>query len=1072
MPYSKYQQATINHVCKVFSYQDAYLVADEVGLGKTYVAKGIIQKLHQGNPKKIMRVIYIASNQVIARTNARDLGCLITGVNGSDGKKISYDRLSALGGKAVLPVQPSVQVYAFSPNTTFTGRGSTYGNAGEREQLSNDAPSHCRAAAKLVSSYAPDTGRTVEMASAVAALRKEFNDEAVFKIDPDLIILDEFHRFHTILSPVEHQGGYSFHRMIRKLNQKRDEKGLPHVKVLLLSATPYKYNPKAEETVHTYEKDEQQSGDKDPTTAFDDFLTLKKYICDLNRDSGLGSSVVGDTQQDYFDHILCRTQRDWLCPINQGTVFQDVTTHWEAGRLLPKDRQAGLWRHLAYCSGALSRVPQTGSSQSSNGDGRFGTLRSYLDEAPEYPQFADGYRSIQFSRKEHLSAPVSLSESPDRRDRIRDAYCQKLQENGQYLLRKNSADDPVPDWNWFDKLCGHYKWELLKEHALPAGCEYNLWATPITLNSQNEYAKTVVFAHYRLSTRAIAALVSMEIERRLSRVSQGQLLPSILLDDRLWDWLLTPFQNFLGDISAHEGALKNAIHVFFNTTHARRVLTAFAISRGLSLSSGAEIVRQYCEDYNWPQMILEYLECLFKFEAPSREATSSLEKQRISEVIGEICSVLGWTDQDFTRVLVLPDWKDSGYPCSFGERYTPDYSDKSAHDDSEKSDKQNTARRLEYIRDRFQSPFYPFVLAASETAQEGVNLHNYCRTIVHWSVPSNLNSLVQEEGRVNRRGSWIQRKQMAYLLHHVKDPLLKWSWKKGWHAVFEEKTAAAICESNGLFLAPYQGGLFPLWYLPTPEGKEVPRLQRMLLCLPLSREPQEYEELFQSEREYSTFGTRAGETITGQLCPYLTYVPLPLFHGTNQYALSLSDSQRRELRQAEDCVIPYIRANEAALRQLRDQCADPDLNNALLIWEALERGSTNFEYDSLYLTFSRKKAEEYAAASYPCGERSFCISQLLLAIRRLSPPAPPADDTQAKAVSQLLNALQESKASKQAVLTYPMVPLSKIQAREDGGQDVDGTIRLALADPEYAQDSFRVDGSLYQTFSDILVLPV
>ena len=207
MSYSKYQQATIHHVCQVFSRQDAYLVADEVGLGKTYVAKGIIEKLHQGHSEKTMRVIYIASNQVIAKTNARDLGHLILKVTNENGKEVPYDRLSALGGKVTLPTVPSVQVYAFSPNTTFTGRGSPYGNRDERKQLVNYAPPHCQAAVKLVSSYdTAGTVRTEETKAAVAALRKEFNDEAVAKLDPDLIILDEFHRFHTILSPVAESG--------------------------------------------------------------------------------------------------------------------------------------------------------------------------------------------------------------------------------------------------------------------------------------------------------------------------------------------------------------------------------------------------------------------------------------------------------------------------------------------------------------------------------------------------------------------------------------------------------------------------------------------------------------------------------------------------------------------------------------------------------------------------------------------------------------------------------------------------------------------------------------------------
>lgn len=874
MPYSHYQQATIRHVCQVFSRQDAYLVADEVGLGKTYVAKGIIEQMHQDHPERIMRVLYIASNQVIAQTNARDLGHLVTEVSNGEGKKVPYDRLSALGGKVILPTQPSVQVYAFSPNTTFTGRGSPYGNQAERKQLVGAAPRHCRDAARLVASYEPTpAGRTEQVKKAVAELRKEFNDQAVAKIDPDLIILDEFHRFYTILAPEARPGEYSFVQMIGKLNQTRAATGRPPVKVLLLSATPYRYNPLAEETVHSYETDERSAGDNDPTTAFDDFRTLKQYICYLNGVFHGTPLTVGDNQQDYFDHILCRTQRNWLCPDPGEGTFQDITTRREDGRLLSLMPPDIFWRHLAYSNEMRARIPQTTRPETSPGSDAYKTLRAYLDEAPEYPQFGDGYRSIQRSGQDTDSSAPAAAEA-DRLDRIRQAYCQRLRENGQYLLRKAPGQD-TPDWDYFDKLQGHYKWEMLRRQVLPSGCEYRLWTTPITPDDQQEYAKTVVFAHYRLSTRAIATLVSMEIERRLYKIHQGRLLASVQPDDALWTDLLAPFRQVLHDITDWETDLRAAILTFFNTTHARRVLTAFASTKSLPLSDPAAILRRYCQTYHWTPMILEYLACLFKLEPPP-SGDSAAGRQKIAEALAELCSALNWTDRDFTRVLVLPDWKDSGYPCSFGERYTSDYSDKSAHDDSDKSDKsdkQNTGKRLTYIRNRFQSPFYPFVLAASETAQEGVNLHNYCRTLVHWSVPSHLNSLVQEEGRVNRRGSWIQRKQMAYLLHHAKDPLLKEKWRDGWPAVFEEGTAAALCASNGLALSPHQGGLFPLWYLPMPQGAEVPRLQRMLLCLPLSRETEEYEQLFRSEQAYSTFGLRAEDAITRQLCPYLVCSP-------------------------------------------------------------------------------------------------------------------------------------------------------------------------------------------------------
>lgn len=1081
MPFSQYQEATINHVCNVFSYQDAYLVADEVGLGKTYVAKGIIEKLYEQYKKKTLRVIYIASNQLIAKTNAKDLGYLVTRVKDmATGRTVPYDRLSSLGGRISLP-QPSktgsesleqiAHVYAFSPNTTFTGRGSKYGNETERMRMVRDAPKDnptAQEAAKKVRSYTPEKGRTLEMENAIAQLRKIFNDDAVKKINPDIIVLDEFHRFHTILSSQVRSGEYSFRQMLGELNAERKTRNLPNVKLLLLSATPYRYNPKADEVIHQYEYDEQQVPDKDPTTAFDDFKMLKNYICEIN------GKQVEDTPEAYFYHILCRTQRDWLCPNSGKDVLEDVTVQNQDGCFVPKSPPDALWRHMKYSTEFLSRLSKNDESCAPKDSSGFGILRTYLDEAPEFHQFSDGYRSIQGIVEE--STPTKESESVDKQIQVRDNYCSRLQENGQYLLRK-SKDKTTPDWDSFDKLKGHYKWEYLKQTILPEGCEYHLWATPITLRSENEYAKTVVFAHYRLSTRAIAALVSMEIEKRLQQIRGEQPLVEVHFDDELWTLLLQPFQCLLQQCSrsdavspSYTAILKEAIKTFFETTHARRVLTAFAIQNKLDLACSTEILKEYCKIYKWHQAICEYITCLLKFADP--EQTTQKQAQKILEK--EICSVLNWEDSDFTKVLVLPDWMENGYSCAFGERYVADYSDKSAHDDKEKNNRRSTVNRLAAIRDRFQSPFYPFVLAASETAQEGVNLHNYCQTIVHWSVPSTLNSFVQEEGRVNRRGSWILRRQLMYLVRESPCWELKFSckWQPVWHELLKAKTARKLCEELKIPITPFHGGLFPLWYLPMPDREDVPRLKRLLLCMPLSQEVSEYERLLKSEQEYITFGIQNNQDdIRRYICPFLVYVPLPLFHGTNQYALHLNDAQREQLFQACSCVTPYIQANYVKLRQLSDQVDDPALNNALVIWEAISRGSSNFEYNSLYLTFSREHASNYATFSYPCGERSFSISQLLLAIKQLPNPVLPSGFEQQEAEKLLLDARKESEQTERILLTYSMVPISKIQALEDGSSNLDQAIRYALIDPAFAQHSFRVDGDVFSSATSRDILP-
>src|SRR5665647_1400912 len=68
-----FQRATVERVFALYkSGQKRVLVADEVGLGKTLVAKGVIAKTakyHKEEGDNLFKVVYICSNQNIANQN-------------------------------------------------------------------------------------------------------------------------------------------------------------------------------------------------------------------------------------------------------------------------------------------------------------------------------------------------------------------------------------------------------------------------------------------------------------------------------------------------------------------------------------------------------------------------------------------------------------------------------------------------------------------------------------------------------------------------------------------------------------------------------------------------------------------------------------------------------------------------------------------------------------------------------------------------------------------------------------------------------------------------------------------
>ena len=88
-----FQRATVNQVDKLFwdKEQQRVLVSDEVGLGKTLVAKGVIvefaKRFFLDHPKSKLNIVYVCSNATISSQNVSKLSigdcCYIENTNKS-----------------------------------------------------------------------------------------------------------------------------------------------------------------------------------------------------------------------------------------------------------------------------------------------------------------------------------------------------------------------------------------------------------------------------------------------------------------------------------------------------------------------------------------------------------------------------------------------------------------------------------------------------------------------------------------------------------------------------------------------------------------------------------------------------------------------------------------------------------------------------------------------------------------------------------------------------------------------------------------------------------------------------
>ena len=164
--------------------------------------------------------------------------------------------------------------------------------------------------------------------------------------------------------------------------------------------------------------------------------------------------------------------------------------------------------------------------------------------------------------------------------------------------------------------------------------------------------------------------------------------------------------------------------------------------------------------------------------------------------------------------------------------------------------KESDADRKKTLRNAFNSPFWPFVLATTSIGQEGLDFHNYCRKIVHWNLPSNPIDLEQREGRINRFECLAIRQNVANRYGKI-------NFKKDiWEEMFEEATR--VEKTDGA------SDLIPYWGL--KETDDMVKIERIVPMYPYSRDGMAYERLI---KILSMYRLTLGQARQEELLEYL-----------------------------------------------------------------------------------------------------------------------------------------------------------------------------------------------------------
>jgi hypothetical protein len=363
-----FQRRSVDYVFDRLYGADAtprFLLADEVGLGKTLVAKGVIARAIDRLWDKADRIdiVYICSNHDIARQNINRLN--LTGKK--DFALASRITLLPISRESGQLREQKLNFVSFTPGTSFdlksslgvsTERALIYHLLAEPWNLSGAGPCNvlqggCTAdnfrnrLDRFSDDYTIDLGMTElfltllkkdrklrnrffalcdhyhradanvspeisqQRSNLVGDLRATLARACLHALKPDLIILDEFQRFkHLLVESPDSEASQLAHDLFRYSDQHSD------TRVLMLSATPYKMYTMG----HELADDDHYAdfldtvrflfGDPAKTKEMEDLLKeYRRLLYRLGQDDMQQIMTVRQKLERCLRGVMCRTER-------------------------------------------------------------------------------------------------------------------------------------------------------------------------------------------------------------------------------------------------------------------------------------------------------------------------------------------------------------------------------------------------------------------------------------------------------------------------------------------------------------------------------------------------------------------------------------------------------------------------------------------------------------------------------------------------------------------------------------------------------------------------------------------
>lgn len=244
--------------------------------------------------------------------------------------------------------------------------------------------------------------------------------------------------------------------------------------------------------------------------------------------------------------------------------------------------------------------------------------------------------------------------------------------------------------------------------------------------------------------------------------------------------------------------------------------------------AGWKYFLQYCADGCFQGMFDEYFDLISSGKNSIREV--------LDEMIASISSVKTPYDVETQESFnnKMKGNKGERSPLKINSHFAVCFKESS-------SDTEKMINRKELVRNTFNSPMRPFVLATTSIGQEGLDFHNYCRKIIHWNLPLNAIDIEQREGRINRF------KCLAVRQSIVRDDVFNNKYelskdiKELWKSIYER--AIKYKEKN----YKKTSDIYPFWCLGSEQRVKI---ERILLEYPASNDITNYNKLVEVLANY------------------------------------------------------------------------------------------------------------------------------------------------------------------------------------------------------------------------------